>query len=173
MPDFLVIAKILTEIAILWFSYYVLMLYIKGTRVVQVLRGIFVVIVLFFVTQMLGLDTVSWIMTKIIPISIIALIIIFQPELRRGLAHLGQLGAFSAKEMIIDEIAKSAATLSKKKIGALIAIEREIGLRPYIESGVLIDSKVTSELLNTIFMPNTPLHDGGVIIQEERIVAAG
>jgi len=173
MPDFLLIAKILTEIAILWFSYYVLILYIKGTRVVQVLRGIFVVIVLFFVTQMLGLDTVSWIMTKIIPISIIALIIIFQPELRRGLAHLGQLGAFSAKEMIIDEIAKSAATLSKKKIGALIAIEREIGLRPYIESGVLIDSKVTSELLNTIFMPNTPLHDGGVIIQEERIVAAG
>jgi len=167
------ILKVIVEIAILWFCYYVLMLYIKGTRTVQVLKGIFIVVLAFFITQWLGLDTISWVMTKLIPISIIALIIIFQPELRRGLARLGQFGAFPANEIVIDEIAKSAAMLSKKKIGALIAIEREIGLKPYIESGVYLDSKVTSELVNTIFMPNTPLHDGGIIIQEDRVVAAG
>jgi len=167
------ILKVLTEIAILWFCYYILMLYIKGTRTLQVLKGILIVVILFFITQALGLDTINWVMTKLIPISIIALLIIFQPELRRGLARLGQFGLFPAKEIIIDEIAKSAATLSKKKIGALIAIEREIGLRPYIESGVQLDAKVTNELINTVFMPNTPLHDGGAIIQEDRIVAAG
>ncbi|MDB4349363.1 diadenylate cyclase CdaA [Omnitrophica bacterium] len=169
----LVILKVITEIAILWFLYYLLILYIKGTRTVQVLKGIFIVVLIYLVVQRLGLDTITWIMTKLLPISIIALLIIFQPELRRGLARLGQFGVFPAKEIIIDEITKSSTTLSKKKIGALIAIEREIGLRPYIESGVHLDSKVTSELINTIFMPNTPLHDGGVIIQEDRIVAAG
>ena len=173
MQNIIVILKVIAEIAILWFCYYVLILYIKGTRTVQVLKGIFIVIVIFFITQWLGLGTITWIMTKLIPISIIALIIIFQPELRRGLARIGQFGAFPAKEIIIDEIAKSASTLSKKKIGALIAIEREIGLKPYIESGVSMDSKVSSELINTVFMPNTPLHDGGIIIEEDRIVAAG
>ena len=167
------IFKMITEITILWFCFYVLILYIKGSRTVQVLKGIFIVIVIFFVVQRLGLDTITWIMTKLLPISIIALIIIFQPELRRGLARLGQFGVFPAKDVIIDEVTKSATTLSKKKIGALIAIEREIGLRPYIESGVGLDSKVSSELISTIFMPNTPLHDGGIIIQEDRIVAAG
>lgn len=173
MQNVTLVLKVITEITILWFCYYVLMLYIKGTRTVQVLKGIFVVVIIFIITQRLGLDTITWIMTKLIPISIIAIVIIFQPELRRGLARLGQFGAFPAKEMIIDEIAKSASTLSKKKIGALIAIEKEIGLRPYIESGVSLDGKVTTELINTIFMPNTPLHDGGIVIEEDRIVAAG
>lgn len=168
-----VILKVVAEIAILWFLYYLLILYIKGTRTVQVLKGIFIVVLIFLIVQKLGLDTITWLMTKLLPISIIALLIIFQPELRRGLARLGQFGVFPAKEIIVDEITKSSINLSKKKIGALIALEREIGLRPYIESGVQIDSKVTSELINTIFMPNTPLHDGGVIIQEDRIVAAG
>jgi diadenylate cyclase len=165
--------KMMTEIAILWFCYYILILYIKGTRTVQVLKGIFIVIIIYFVVRSLGLEAISWVMTKLIPISIIALLIIFQPELRRGLARLGQFGLFPTKDVVIDEITKSSTTLSKKKIGALIAIEREIGLRPYIESGVQLDSNVTSELINTIFMPNTPLHDGGVIIQEDRMVAAG
>lgn len=169
----LIALKVITEIAVLWFCFYVLMLYIKGTRTAQVLKGILMVILVFFITLWLGLDTINWIMTKLIPMSIIALLIIFQPELRRGLARLGQFGVFPTQEAVIDEIAKSAAILSKKKIGALIAIEKEIGLRPYIESGVQLDGKVTSELINTIFMPNTPLHDGGVIIQEDRMVAAG
>lgn len=173
MQNMTLILKVVTEIALLWYGYYLLMRYIRGTRTVQVLKGIFILAAVFFISQRLGLDTITWIMTKLIPISIIGLLIIFQPELQRGLARIGQFGAFPAKEIVIDEISKCASTLSKKKIGVVIAIEREIGLKPYIESGVLLDGKVTSELLNTIFMPNTPLHDGGVVIQEDRIVAAG
>ncbi|MBN1871932.1 MAG: diadenylate cyclase CdaA [Candidatus Omnitrophica bacterium] len=165
--------KIIPEIIILWFIYYMIFLFIRGSRTVQVLKGLIVIALLLVLTQQAGLSTISWIITKIFPISVLAFLIIFQPELRRGLARLGQFGSMLKEEKIIDEIVKSAGILSKKKIGALIALEREIGLRPYIESGIILDSKVTSELINTIFMPNTPLHDGGVIIQGGTIVAAG
>lgn len=165
--------KIILEISILWLIYYIVFLFIRGSRTVQVLKGLVIIVMLLVVTQQLRLTTVSWIITKILPISVLAFLIIFQPELRRGLARLGQFGAMLKEEKVIDEIVKSVSILSKKKIGSLIAIEREIGLRPYIESGVILDSKVTSELINTIFMPNTPLHDGGVIIQGSSIVAAG
>ncbi len=169
LPSF----KVIIEILILWFVFYMTILFIKGTRTVQVLKGLLILMAIFLVTQRLGLETINWILAKLIPMSIIAFLIIFQPELRRGLARLGQFGIFPAKEQVIEDIAKSAVALSKKKIGGLIAIEREVGLRAYIESGVPLDAKVSSELLNTIFMPNTPLHDGGVVIQEDRIIAAG
>jgi len=169
LPNF----KVVFEILILWFVFYMVILYIKGTRTVQVLKGLVILAAIFIITQKLGLETINWIMAKLIPISIIGFLIIFQPELRRGLARLGQFGIFPVKEMVIDEIAKSATALSKKKIGSLIAIEREVGLRAYIESGVPLDAKISSELISTIFMPNTPLHDGGIIIEEDRVVAAG
>ena len=165
--------KKILEIVILWFTYYLVFLFIRGSRAVQLLKGLIHIVLLFLIAQWLELTTVSWIITKIFPISVLAFLIIFQPELRRGLVRLGQLGMMLKEEKVIDEIVKSATILSKKKIGALIAIEREIGLRPYIESGVPLDSKVTSELINTIFMPNTPLHDGGIIIEGGTIVAAG
>jgi len=171
--EFSNIWKIVLEILILWFIFYMILLFIKGSRTVQVIKGLIIILILLVLTQQLGLTTISWIITKVFPISILAFLIIFQPELRRGLARLGQFGAMLKEERVIDEIVKSASILSKKKIGALIAIEREVGLRPYIESGVTIDSKVTSELINTIFMPNTPLHDGGIIVQGSAIVAAG
>ena len=165
--------KIILEISILWFMYYMVFLFIRGSRTVQLLKGLIVIALLLVITQQSGLTTISWIIAKIFPISVLAFLIIFQPELRRGLAQLGQFGAMLKEERVIDEIVKSVSILSKKKIGALIAIEREIGLRPYLESGIPIDSKVTSELINTIFMPNTPLHDGGIIIQGGTIIAAG
>ncbi len=165
--------KIALEMVILWFIYYMVFLFIRGSRTVQLVKGLIIIVLLLIITQQSGLTTISWIMTKIFPISVLAFLIIFQPELRRGLARLGQFGAMLKEERVIDEIVKSASILSKKKIGALIAIEREIGLRPYIESGIPLDSKVTSELINTIFMPNTPLHDGGIIIQGGTIIAAG
>lgn len=165
--------KIALEMVILWFIYYMVFLFIRGSRTVQLVKGLVIIVLLLIITQQSGLTTISWIMTKIFPISVLAFLIIFQPELRRGLARLGQFGALLKEERVIDEIVKSASILSKKKIGALIAIEREIGLRPYIESGIPLDSKVTSELINTIFMPNTPLHDGGIIIQGGTIIAAG
>ena len=107
---------------------------------------------------------------------IIAFLIIFQPELRRGLASLGQkpvFAVFQREHFLIDELVKATSALSRKKIGGLIAIEREAALAPYLESGVQLDSKVNSELINTIFMPNTPLHDGGIVVQGNKIIAAG
>lgn len=165
--------KPIIEIGLLWFIIYVLLLFIRGTRTVQVLKGLVILLLIFFVTQRLRLDTINWILTKVVAISVIAFIIIFQPELRRGLARLGQFGFFPSEEEILDEIIKSAIFLSNRKIGGIIALEREIGLRPYVESGVTVDSRVASELINTIFMPNTPLHDGGIVIKGGRIVAAG
>ena len=130
-------------------------------------------IVFFFIlTQKLGLDRINWIFTKIFAISVIAFLLIFQPELRRGLARLGRFGMFSGEKETLNEIAKAAGVLSKKRIGALIAIQRETGLRRYVESGVSVDSRVTSELINTIFSQRTPLHDGGIIVSEQRIEAA-
>jgi diadenylate cyclase len=165
--------QIILEILILWFIYYVVFVFIRGSRTVQLIKGLIIIVLLLVITQQLKLTTINWIITKLFPISVLAFVIIFQPELRRGLARLGQFGAMLKEEKVIDEIVKSAAILSKKKIGALIAIEREVGLRPYIESGIILDSKVTSELINTIFMPNTPLHDGGMVIQGGTITAAG
>lgn len=171
--NYIELCKFLIEIAILWFVLYMLLLFIKGTRAVQVLKGIIIIVIIFLITKELRLETINWILTKLFTISVIAFLIIFQPELRRGLARIGQFGMFSSQQQTLDEIVKAALILSKKKIGALIAIEREIGLKPYIESGIRMDSLVTSELLNTIFTPNTPLHDGGAIIQGSIVVAAG
>lgn len=165
--------KYILEIIILWFFYYMLLVFVQGTRAVQVLKGLVILVIIFIITQELNLEAINWILTRLFTISIMAFIIIFQPELRRGLARIGQFGVFYREKEVLDEIAKAALMLSKKKVGALIALEREIGLKTYIESGVVIDSQVTSELLNTIFMPNTPLHDGGVVIQGSRIIAAG
>lgn len=165
--------KFLIEIAILWFAFYMLLLFVKGTRAVQVLKGIIIIVVIFLITKELRLETINWILGRLFTISVIAFLIIFQPELRRGLARIGQFGMFSGQQQALDEIVKAVLTMSKKKIGALIAIEREIGLRPYIESGIRMDSHVTSELLTTIFAPNTPLHDGGIIVQGSVIAASG
>jgi diadenylate cyclase len=165
--------RFFAELAILWFVFYMLLLFIKGTRAVQVLKGIIIIVIIFLISKELELKTINQILAKLFTISVIAFVIIFQPELRRGLARIGQFGMFSGQQQTLDEIVKAALILSKKKMGALIAIEREIGLRPYIESGVKMDSAVTSELLNTIFTPNTPLHDGGVIVQGSVVAAAG
>ena len=173
MYNLITYTKIVIEILLLWFVYYMLLVFIKGTRAFQVLRGVIIIIIIFLITKVLGLDTITWILTRLFTISVIAFLIIFQPELRRGLARIGQFGLFSSQEETLDEIVKAVYILSRKKIGALIAIEREIGLKAYIESGISLHSQVTSELLNTIFAPNTPLHDGGVIIQGSTIAAAG
>lgn len=180
IDHFFSIWRPILEIMLLWYVFYHLLLFIKGTPAVQVLRGLIFLIIIFFISlfvaQTLNLAIINWILPKLFAIFLVGFLIIFQPELRRGLAQLGQgpiLGLFFREERIIEEIGKAVFALAKKKIGALIAIERDIGLKPYIESGVALDSKVSSELINTIFMPRTPLHDGGIVIQNGRIVAAG
>jgi diadenylate cyclase len=171
--------KPLSEIIILWFVIYNILLFFSGTRAFQVTRGIIILILAFVVSQQMGLGTLEWILKKMFGISIIAILIIFQPEIRRGLARLGQRQLFSIalreKELIeiLEKIVDSVDALAKKHIGSIIAIEREARLTTYIESGTPLDCVVSSELLQTIFMPGTILHDGAVIIEGRRIIAAG
>ena len=176
MSDYINLIKVLVEIGILWVAFYFVLIFARGTRGVQVLKGIVLIVLFFIVTQKLGLDTISWIFTKLFAISVIAVLIIFQPELRRGLASIGQhrwSDIFLKESEIIKEVTEAVFSLSKRKIGALVAIEKESRLRHYVESGIDIDARVTTELLITIFMPNTPLHDGGVVISGDRVVGAG
>ncbi len=166
------------EIIILWVVFYHILVFFQGTRAFQVLKGLTYLLLAFLISQLLGFNTLNWLLTNFFAISILAVLIIFQQELRQGLARLGQQHLFnvgleeSEIVAIIEELIEAVDKLSKRKIGCLIAIERETKLKTYIESGVPIDAKVSSELIQTIFTPHTPLHDGGVIIRGERIVAA-
>lgn len=165
--------KIVLELTILWYAIYMLLLFVKGTRTEQLLKGLVVIGLIFVISQQLELHAISWMLTRLFPISVVALVVIFQPELRRALARLGQLGIPQENIEVMDEVARAAANLSRQKIGALIAIEREVGLKSYVESGIPIDAKVTSYLIITTLIPESPLHDGALIIQGGRLVAAG
>lgn len=176
MSDYLTLIKIMVEIGILWSAFYVILIFARGTRGVQVLKGIVFIVLFFIVTQQLRLDSINWIFTKLFAISVIAFLIIFQPELRRGLASIGQHQwpwIFFRETDVIKEISRAVTALSKRKIGALIAMQKETSLNHYVDSGIRIDAKLSTELLITIFMPNTPLHDGGVVISEDRVIGAG
>jgi len=168
--------KPLFEISVFWFVFYLLFVYIKDSGMVQALKGIFILVGFFFIAQILDLKSIQWILSHLFQISIIGFLIIFQPELRRGLSRIGQSPLFKIfikDEKIADEIIKAIALMSKNRVGALIALEREVSLKPYTESGIALDGLLTAELLVTIFTPNTPFHDGGVIIQTSRVAAVG
>jgi diadenylate cyclase len=166
------------EIAIITALIYQVLLLIKGTRGWQMTLGLTALIFFFYFVRMAGLRTIEWILTNIFAYIVFALIVIFQSEIRRGLTklgrgrYLGRLGG-SKNRNVFEEIVLAATTLGSQKIGGLIVIEREIGLRNYVESGIRLDAYLTYDLLVTIFNPSTSLHDGSVIIQEERIAAAG
>jgi len=163
------------EIALLWLFYYGLIRFVQGTVAVQVLRGVVVLLLLFVITEVAGLEVLNWLLTRLVPFSVAAFLILFQPELRRGLAKIGGEYLFKVaprKEEVIEEVIKAVAVLARKKTGAILAIERQTHLRPYTESGIILDSEVTSELLVTLFTPPAPLHDGGVIIAQGRVLAA-
>ena len=168
--------KPIVEIGVFWFVFYLFFVYIKDSGMIQALKGILLLVGLFFVAQALELSSIRWILSHLFQISIIGFLIIFQPELRRGLARIGQSPLFKMfvkEERVANEIVRAVASMSKNRVGALIALEREMSLKPYIESGIPLDGVLTSELLMTVFMPNTPFHDGGVIIQGNRVVAVG
>ncbi|HQP10998.1 MAG TPA: diadenylate cyclase, partial [Candidatus Omnitrophota bacterium] len=171
------IVKPIIEVAILWAVFYHILVFFEGTRAFQVFKGIIYLLVAFLISQIFGLDTLNWLLTKFFAISIIALIIIFQQELRHGLARLGQQHFFnfgleeSEIIAIIEELASAAYKLSRQKIGGLIAIERETKLKPYIESGMTIDAQISSELIQSVFNPQSPMHDGGIIMRGNRLAA--
>jgi len=169
----------IVEILILWFVIYHIMLFFVGTRANNVLKGIIVLVLAFLLIQVFKLDILDWLLTKLLGISVIALLIIFHPEIRQGLARLGQRHLFGPNlheedlDHMLKEIVTATENLSKIKLGALIAIEKNDSLTGYIESGVAIDSRVSSDLIEAIFTPNNPLHDGALIVQQGRIAAAG
>jgi len=165
------------QIAVLAIVYYYIFLFFKGTRGAQVLVGLgLLLVVLIGVTQIFSLDALSWLLRQFSALVAIALLVIFQPEIRRALAELGKQPVFAApakQRNAIDHIVRATTILAEHRIGALIAVERDIGTRAIQETGILIDARVVPELLASIFFPHTPLHDGGVIVKGNRIMAAG
>jgi len=170
----------IVDIALVWYVIYKLINVIRGTKAVQLLKGILVILLVRLVSEWLGLITLSWMMQQAINWGFLAVIIIFQPELRRALEQLGRGRFFSRsstqdddnQEKTVDAIIKATDYMAKRRIGALISIERETGMSDYIETGIRLNSNISSELLINIFIPNTPLHDGAVIIQKSNVSAA-
>ncbi len=168
--------KTVLEIGFIWVLIYFLLRFLQGTRAVQVLWGLFILVILFNVAKFLELSTINYVLTKLFAVGVLAFLILFQPELRRGLARIGQntiFNPFLKKGGTVDEVAEACERMSKMKRGALIAIERETGLKNYIETGIPLDARISSELLVTIFATNTPTHDGAVVIEGDRIASAG
>ncbi|WP_088006663.1 diadenylate cyclase CdaA [Indiicoccus explosivorum] len=168
------------DVLLVWFVIYKLIAIIKGTKAVQLLKGIFVIIIAQFATQWMGLETLQWLIQQVLEWGVLAIIIIFQPELRRALEQIGRGKLFasstlqeeSERNRLIEAMKASVSYMAKRRIGALVSIERETGLSDYIETGIPMNSDLTSELMINIFIPNTPLHDGAVIVQKNRVAAA-
>lgn len=168
----------LLDIAVVSVLFYEFLKLIRGTRAVQMALGSFLIILLFYFSQLAPLQTVNWLIRNLLVYVAFAAIVIFQSDIRRALAHLGRAPFFryftrtESVEESIEEIVVAATLLASHRIGAIIVLEREIGLRNYIESGIPLDATLTYDLLVTIFQPGSPVHDGAVIIQEGRVAAA-
>jgi len=169
------------DILIVSYVIYKGIMLIRGTRAVQLLKGIFVVLIAWGLSVVFNLNTLQWMMNQAFTFGVLALIIIFQPELRRMLEQLGRgklfsraggddAGAYTEK---LADVIKAVNHLAGKRIGALIVFERKTGLTDYMESGTEIGAVISAELLINLFIPNTPLHDGAVIIRRNTIAAAG
>jgi len=170
----------IVDVFIVWYVIYKGFTLIKGTKAVQLLKGLLVIVFAKIVTTNFGLDTMDWILEEVIRWGFLAIIIIFQPEIRRGLEQIGRGKLFQRatnqqdeeRNQHVEAMKKSVSYMAKRRIGALISIERETGLFEYIETGIKMNAELSSELLINIFIPNTPLHDGAVIIQKDKIAAA-
>ncbi|MDD6918829.1 MAG: diadenylate cyclase CdaA [Peptoniphilaceae bacterium] len=166
------------DISIVAFVIYKLFSLLRNTRAEQVLKGLIFVLFFASIADILNLNTVSWVMNQFLTVALVFIIVVFQPELRSALERLGRGRSLFSSEKIqrdersIDELVSAMSSLSRQKIGALVVLEREVGLSDIIESGTKLDSDISSELLINIFIPNTPLHDGAVIIRKNTIAAA-
>ncbi len=171
--------RIFVEIGLMTFLIYSILLFLRGTRSAPVLAGFTVLaIALWLISASLRLEVIEWLLMKMWALAAVAVLVIFQPEIRRAFAELGssqpRLRNTSKQRMQrIDTLINSVLFLANHRIGALIAIERDIGMRAICETGTKIQAPLTQELLTTFFFPNTPLHDGGVIVKGGTIVAAG
>lgn len=165
------------DILLVSFLIYQFLSLVRGTRAVPMLTGVGALVLAFYVAHLTNLRTLDWLVGTILPYSIFALIVIFQAEIRQALARLGRNLTLSRSSQngdadAFDDIVMAASTFSQDQTGALVVIEREIGLRTYIESGVALDAYLSYDLLATLFRPSAPLHDGAAIVQKERVAAA-
>ncbi|WP_297377156.1 diadenylate cyclase CdaA [uncultured Helcococcus sp.] len=169
------------DILVMTYIIYKLIMSVKETRAAQLLKGLVVVLVFSRIAQALNLYTVNWLISNIFTVGLMIIIVVFQPELRKAFEKIGRGNSLFnfAKirsrdyEMKTDEIANAVSSMARQKIGALIVLENESSLKEISETGTYLNAEISSELLINIFFPNSPLHDGAVIIKEEKIVAAG
>ena len=169
------------DIIVMTYIIYKLIISVKETRAAQLLKGLVVILVFSRIAQALNLYTVNWLISNIFTVGMFIIIVVFQPELRKAFEKIGRSNSFFnfAKirnrdfEVKTDEIANAVSSMARQKIGALIVLENESSLKEISETGTLLNAEISSELLINIFFPNSPLHDGAVIIKEEKIVAAG
>ncbi len=182
--DRLMAPRALLDVLVVTFIIYWLLWVAQGTRALTLIRGIVTLFAaLFLIAWALELDTLNWLLRTIWPALLIAIPVIFQPELRRAFEQLGHTGSWlrnpfpsnqhaMATDRAVDEIVRAASQLSRLRYGALVVIERETGLQDYVSKGVSLDAEISRQLLINIFFPNSPLHDAAVIIQGDRILAA-
>ena len=166
------------EVALVAFVFYRLLLLLHGTRAVQMLLGIFVLIVVYAAAWLTKLTMITYLLELVFKYGAVAALVVFQPELRAALAHLGQspvTRVFRRLELgeVAEEVVDAVERLSRSSTGAIIAVERDVALADYIESGSEMEAKVSGDLLATIFTPYSPLHDGAVIIRGDTIIGAG
>lgn len=168
------------DILIVGYVFYRLILIIKGTRAEQLIKGLVLLLLATVVSDKVGLNTLHWMLRQFMTVGIIAIPIVFQPELRRALEQLGRGKIFQRNYWgprgylhFLDEIVKAIPVLVKKRFGALIIIERETGLKDLEETGIIVEGIISAELIINIFFPRSPLHDGAVIIRGNQIAAAG
>ncbi len=167
------------DIAIMAVLLYQLVMLTKQTRAIQVLKGLAVLLIVSYVSELLGLTSLNWLMRSVLNNGALLLFILFQPELRKALEQLGRGAGFehsvsshSENERIIAEITQCCLRLSKRRVGALIVFEQKTGLKDVIETGTALDATISAPLLENIFEPNTPLHDGAVVIRGTTVIAA-
>lgn len=171
----------IVDILIVAFILYKLYMGVKDTRALALFKGIIILLVITLLSKVLQLYVIYWLLQKLMTMMLVALPVVFQPELRRALEHLGRGRLFKKNsflnteetEVLLAHLANTAGALSQNKIGALMVIERDTGLGDYADTGIKIDGVVSSEFLINVFIPNTPLHDGATIIRGNRVVAAG
>jgi diadenylate cyclase len=168
----------LVDILVLWFLIYEVLKLIRGTRAVQMAVGGGIVVGLFYGSRWAHLETVNWLIRNLAGYIVFAVIVLFQSDIRRALAHLGRAPFFryfakpESADETVEELVVASNMLSAQHIGAIIAVERQIGLRNYIEGGIPLDATLTYDLLLSIFQPESPLHDGAAIVQDDRVAAA-
>jgi len=165
------------DIGIISFLVYRLLQMLRGSRAMQMIFGLAVIMVAYLSSRALGLFTLNWILDNFLGSIILVIIVIFQSDIRRALTQVGTAPLFGAERMvqrredIIEEVTEAIRTLASRRVGALIVLEREVGLNEYMEIGTRLDARVSRELLESVFLPGSPIHDGALVIQKRRVTA--